>query len=86
MLLYRDEKAQAVLDLDSGLHYPADMIHNNILCGSDYPDLLRDTKLTKDDVLMPGSLDGASNTRIFIWIVNDIALGSLSVFAIIGKI
>ncbi|KAJ8487112.1 hypothetical protein ONZ45_g14448 [Pleurotus djamor] len=82
-LLYRDKKSKAVLDMISELNDASDMVYDDIFCGSDYLKLLKEANLTKDDILVSGSLDGAqlyqnkaSDTWIFIWIIEDIAPGS----------
>ena len=76
-LSYRDRKTKEIIEAYHSTQ-AADRIYDDIFCGSDVRDLLRNLSLTVDDITVSFSLDGAqlyqnkkSDTWIAIWIIND---------------
>lgn len=80
--LYRHEKLIEVEEMIQQLDPAkggADMVYNDIWCGSDFLELAGKLDLTSDDAVVASSIDGAqlyqnkkSDTWIAIWIVEDL--------------
>ncbi|THU96554.1 hypothetical protein K435DRAFT_664208, partial [Dendrothele bispora CBS 962.96] len=79
--LYQDEKTWKVFNMINGLDpilQGADMVYDDIFCGSDYLELAQRIGITEDDFVITQSTDGAqvyqnkkSDTWVGIWIIND---------------